>query len=70
MKEFFKVETIERVLDHAPSFSSVSQETVSLAECLGRVLAEEVHSDVDIPDFNRSTMDGFAVNDLGLGDKS
>ncbi len=61
MKEFFKVETIERVLDHAPSFSSVGRETVSLAECLGRVLAEEVHSDVDIPDFNRSTMDGFAV---------
>jgi molybdopterin molybdotransferase len=34
---------------------------VPLAECLGRVLAADIYSDVDIPDFNRSTMDGFAV---------
>jgi molybdopterin molybdotransferase len=61
MKEFFNVETIETVLAHAPSFSAVDTETVALAECLGRVLAADIHSDVDIPDFNRSTMDGFAV---------
>ena len=61
MKEFFKVETIEGVLAHAPSFSAVDTETVALADCLGRVTAEDVYSDVDIPDFNRSTMDGFAV---------
>ncbi len=61
MKEFFKVDTIDGVLSHTSSFDSVNTETVALAECLGRVLAEDVHSDVDIPDFNRSTMDGFAV---------
>lgn len=61
MKEFFKVDTIEGVLAHAPSFSAVDSETVALADCLGRVTAEDVFSDVDIPDFNRSTMDGFAV---------
>ena len=61
MKEFFKVDTIDGVLSHTSSFDSVETETVALAECLGRVLAEDVHSDVDIPDFNRSTMDGFAV---------
>jgi molybdopterin molybdotransferase len=61
MKEFFKVESIEGVLAHVASFPSVDSETVSLAECLGRVTAEDVYSDVDIPDFNRSTMDGFAV---------
>ena len=61
MKEFFKVETIEGVLAHVPSFSAVDRETVALADCLGRVTAEDVYSDVDIPDFNRSTMDGFAV---------
>ena len=61
MKEFFKVETIEGVLAHVPSFSKVGTETVALADCLGRVTAEDVYSDVDIPDFNRSTMDGFAV---------
>ena len=61
MKEFFKVETIQGVLAHAPSFSAVDTETVTLTDCLGRVTAEDVYSDVDIPDFNRSTMDGFAV---------
>ena len=61
MKEFFKVEPIEGVLAHVPSFSEVDTEMVALAECLGRVTAEDVYADVDIPDFNRSTMDGFAV---------
>ncbi len=61
MKEFFNVETIEAVLAHAPSYSPVDTETVTLADCLGRVLAEDLYSDVDIPEFNRSTMDGFAV---------
>ena len=61
MKEFFNVETIEAVLAHASSFSPVQPETVPLGEALGRVLAEDVYSDVDIPDFDRSTMDGFAV---------
>ncbi len=61
MKEFFNVETIEAVLAHASSLAPVDTETVSLAECLGRVLAEDIISDVDIPDFDRSTMDGFAV---------
>jgi molybdopterin molybdotransferase len=61
MKEFFKVETIDTVLAHAAALSPVGTETIPLSECLGRVLAEDVYTDVDIPDFNRSTMDGFAV---------
>jgi len=36
-------------------------ETVPLAEAAGRVLAEEVISRVDVPAFDRSMMDGFAV---------
>ena len=52
---------VEAVLAHAASFAPVETETVALAECLGRVLAGDVFSDVDIPDFNRSTMDGYAV---------
>lgn len=61
MKEFFNVETIQGTLAHASSFSAVGTESVALTQCLGRVLAEDVYTDVDIPDFNRSTMDGFAV---------
>ena len=34
---------------------------VALAEALGRVLAEDVRAAVDVPGFDRSNMDGFAV---------
>lgn len=61
MKAFFNVETIDAVLAHADGVAAVDTETVGLAEAMGRVLAEDVFSDVDIPDFDRSTMDGFAV---------
>ncbi len=36
-------------------------ETVPLADALGRVLAEDVRAEVDVPGFDRSNMDGFAV---------
>ncbi|MFB6106283.1 MAG: molybdopterin biosynthesis protein [Halobacteriaceae archaeon] len=36
-------------------------ETVSLAEARGRVLAERVDADIDVPGFDRATMDGYAV---------
>lgn len=47
------------VLRHSHSLGS---EKIGLTETLGRVLAENVRSDVDIPAFDRSAMDGFAVN--------
>lgn len=36
-------------------------ETVGLLQALGRVLAEDVVSPVDVPGFSRSTVDGYAV---------
>src|SRR4051812_36719390 len=36
-------------------------EDVVLADALGRVLAEDVRSDGDLPPFDSSAMDGFAV---------
>lgn len=36
-------------------------ETVGLTECIGRVVAEDVVSPVDLPAFDRSTVDGYAV---------
>src|SRR5205814_1979211 len=36
-------------------------EQVALDEALGRVLAEHVVSPVDVPSFDRSNVDGFAV---------
>ncbi len=40
---------------------------VPLERALGRVLAEDVHSDVDVPSFDSSAMDGFAVGSGATG---
>ena len=61
MKNFFKVMDIETVLGLAPSFDRLASETVSLAAASGRVLAQDVYADIDIPGFARSTMDGYAL---------
>src|SRR4051794_41385223 len=42
-------------------------EGVSLERALGRVLAEDVTSRVDVPPFDSSAMDGFAVAEIGGG---
>lgn len=39
----------------------LSAENIPLTEALGRVLAEDVRATVDVPGFDRSNMDGFAV---------
>ena len=41
--------------------AALSSERVLLALALGRVLAEDVRAEVDVPGFDRSNMDGFAV---------
>jgi len=40
-------------------FSSGS-ERIPMKEALGRVLSEDIHSDIDMPPFNKSAVDGFA----------
>jgi molybdopterin molybdotransferase len=53
------VETaLETVLSHAPSLAA---EEIDLPDALGRVLAEDVVSDHDMPSFDRSAMDGYAL---------
>jgi molybdopterin molybdotransferase len=61
MKEFFKVKTIDQVLEYTAQFSRLETEKVLLTESVGRILAEDMYSDIDLPDFSRSIMDGFAV---------
>lgn len=39
----------------------LAAEQVSLAQALGRVLAEDVIAEVDVPSFDRANVDGFAV---------
>ena len=40
----------------------IHSEVMPLTEALGRVLAVDVSSNVDVPGFDRASMDGFAVN--------
>ena len=39
----------------------LASERVALADALGRVLATDVRAEVDVPSFDRSNLDGFAV---------
>ncbi|MBA2737825.1 MAG: molybdopterin molybdotransferase MoeA [Pyrinomonadaceae bacterium] len=40
---------------------ALESETVDLSESVGRVLAQTIKADMDLPPFDRSQMDGFAV---------
>jgi len=61
MKEFFNVADLSQVMEYAHRFPTVGTEKVSLSESYGRILAERVTADLDLPGFSRSTMDGYAV---------
>jgi molybdopterin molybdotransferase len=39
----------------------VEEEVLALDACVGRVLAQDVFSSIDLPEFHRATMDGYAV---------
>ena len=51
-------EALERVL---AAFQPLEAERVPLLETLGRVLAEDVYADMDIPPLANTAMDGYAV---------
>jgi molybdenum cofactor synthesis domain-containing protein len=51
-------EAIGIVLQQTPSLEA---ESVALSDSLGRVLAEDVIADSDLPPFDRAQMDGYAV---------
>jgi molybdopterin molybdotransferase len=40
---------------------SIDSEVVRISACVGRILAENIVADTDMPPFDRSQMDGFAV---------
>src|SRR5919112_2801407 len=56
-------EAIGVVLEKATPLPS---ESVALADALGRVLAEDVAADSDLPPFDRAQMDGYAVRSEDL----
>lgn len=62
--KFFQVKTVDETLAIIREQFGVSMKTVCIpiADALGRVLAEDVYSDEQVPAFSRSTVDGYAVH--------
>ena len=60
-------EALERVLSH---FEPLEPEEVEVLEALDCVLAEDVYSDMDVPPFDNSAMDGYAVRAADTGGAS
>ena len=46
----------------------LNTETVHLADALGRVLAKDVSSEVDVPDYDKTFIDGYAICAQGTKD--
>jgi molybdopterin molybdotransferase len=59
-----KEQALERLLAHVEPIGET--ETVSTAEGLGRVLAEPVTSGIDVPAWDNSAMDGYAIRHADL----
>jgi molybdopterin molybdotransferase len=60
-KEFFKVTPSQAVLELARTFPSVEEEVLPLDQCVRRILSQDIISEIDLPEFHRATMDGYAV---------
>lgn len=58
---FFKVKTSEEALEILKGFSPCGEEDIPLGEALNRVLSKEIIAPEDLPEFSRTTMDGYAV---------
>jgi len=58
---FFKLKTVEEVIEILKDFTPSEEDTVSIEKGLGRVLSQDVISPEDLPGYYKSTMDGYAV---------
>lgn len=61
MNDFFKLISSTEFHSMFSLFSPLTAETVALSRAGGRVLAEDIVSAESLPQFSRSTMDGYAV---------
>lgn len=58
--EFIKVSDAKKMIrEHVKALEAVK---VSIASAAGLILAEDIHALTDIPPFNQSSMDGYALN--------
>src|SRR5258706_9868340 len=54
-------EALSRLLGAVPALPATDNESVSTFDALGRVLAAEVSSGLDVPPADNSSMDGYAL---------
>lgn len=60
-------EAAERFQAHI-RMASLGNDSVALSAALNRILAEDVVADVDVPGFDRTNVDGFAVRAVDTGE--
>src|SRR5690242_6652938 len=60
-------DALQMVLDNV---APLGIERVAIVDALGRVLAEEIRSPRDIPGFDNSAMDGYAVRAADIANAS
>lgn len=61
MKSFLTLQSVDQILSFINGFPPLPKEEVALDEAAGRRLAEGWRAPCDLPGFNRSTVDGYAV---------
>ena len=62
MSLFLTTISVDEAVKTARSLgTTVSQEEIALSSACGRILATDIKSDIDIPGFNRSSVDGYAI---------
>jgi putative molybdopterin biosynthesis protein len=58
-RELVSVEEARKIIDGLPVLRN--QESVALEAALGKILAEDIRTGINVPPFPRSVMDGYAV---------
>jgi len=61
MKEFLEVVTSDEARQRLGGFPRMCSERIPIDDAVGRYLAEDVLSPEDLPEYPRSTVDGYAV---------
>ena len=64
MSEFFEVHSPSIAISKITSnkeFPSLRMDLIKTINSLDRIIAEDIISDIDLPHFDRSSMDGYAI---------
>lgn len=67
MKGFLELTRVDEALRryfNEVKFVKPQSEEVEISRCSGRILSENIHAECDLPPFDRSTMDGYAVRSV------